>query len=718
MSNQNPLQVAMQLLESGQLDRARELLLKLREMRPEHPAPHSLLGVIAAQQKEYVAAYGFLQKAVELSPDNVGYRLNLANVLRFLERFEEAIEQCNLANDLGGELPEALNTKGAALIGVGRLSEAEQVLNRALQLMPSYPAALANLADLKIRNSDADVALGLLRQAYELSPSDLEVVEIFGDLLYRCGYAKEALQVFENAAHSSQDRKIHGKFAKLLSLEGFYANAVEVFERLIDSARSPVERAELNVDLAYALTELRHDGPARDAFQRAFNLGLKADFFLADLIVSKLKLHDWSGLDKLLVSLREQLDEGLVIQPYNALVLFDDPALHWRVSAAFVGRKLQDFASGEINATSKKRGAKVRVGYVSADFYSHPVGHLVARLFEVHDREQFEVIAVSLRAATFDSVEARIRKAVDEFVDYSSSEEAVLPEQVGGLNLDVIVNLMGHTSRSMLGLFAARCAPIQVNFLGYPGTVGADFMDAIVVDEVVVNNSNASHLSEAPLYLPVSFFVNDDRRPRPVGQATRSGFGLPEGVLVYCCFNARVKLTPEVFQSWMRILSRVDGSVLWLPMAPAEARENLIRSAEKAGVSASRLIFAITTPTLAEHIDRLALADVFLDTFPYNAHTTASDSLWAGVPLVTLAGRSIASRVAASLLTVTGMPELVTQSLEEYEALAVRLGNDPELLSEFKGRAVRVRESDVFDTARYARGFEAALLGLLEEKQK
>jgi protein O-GlcNAc transferase len=359
---------------------------------------------------------------------------------------------------------------------------------------------------------------------------------------------------------------------------------------------------------------------------------------------------------------------------------------------------------------------RIRVAYVSTDFREHVVLHLLAPLLEHHDARRFHTVGVSLGGNDESAVAVRARGALGEFVDVTGASDLEAAKRLRELEADIVVDLTGYTQGSRSGVFAHRAAPVQVSYLGYAGTSGAPYMDYLLADEVVIPSGDERYYSERIVRLPHCYLPNDDRRE--IGPApTRAQAGLPESGLVLCAFTNAYKINPPVFDVWMKLLREVPRSVLWLRGMGSEARENLLREAQARGVEVERLIFAPHVKGMAEHLGRHRLADLYLDTLPYNAHSTACDALWSGVPVLTCAGRSFASRVAASALTAVGLPELITHSLGEYESRALELAQQPQRLLELRGRLEQQRlSSPLFDTARFCRHLENCFRTMHQQK--
>jgi predicted O-linked N-acetylglucosamine transferase (SPINDLY family) len=362
---------------------------------------------------------------------------------------------------------------------------------------------------------------------------------------------------------------------------------------------------------------------------------------------------------------------------------------------------------------------RIRVAYLSADLRNHPVAVLTAGLFERHDRSRFETIAISLGVNTPDPMRERLKTAFDQFFDVKIKNDREIAALVRDMEIDIAVDLGGFTDDARPIVFAQRPAPVQVNYLGYAGTLGQNYWDYIIADRFVIPENCHENYAEKVVYLPDSYMANDDSRKISSPTPSRREAGLPDNGFVFCCFNNNFKITPNVFDIWMRLLREVEGSVLWLSAANSSVANNLRREAEKRGISAERLIFAPRVQLNEDHLARLRLAGMFLDTVYYNAHATASDALWAGLPVITCPGQTFASRVAGSLLNTVGLPELVTQSLADYEALALKLARDPELLAAIKQKLARQRASyPLFNTERFTRHMEAAYTAMWQRYQQ
>jgi predicted O-linked N-acetylglucosamine transferase (SPINDLY family) len=371
-----------------------------------------------------------------------------------------------------------------------------------------------------------------------------------------------------------------------------------------------------------------------------------------------------------------------------------------------------NFVLGSI--PKRTRREKIRLGYFSADFHNHATSYLMAELFEYHDKDRFELVALSFGPDLQDQMQQRISAAFDKFIDVRKQSDKDVALLSRNLGIDIAIDLKGFTQDSRVGIFAFEAAPIQVNYLGYPGTMGASYFDYLVADKTLIPEGSQIHYSEKIVYLPNSYQVNDTQRRIADKVFAREELDLPDSGFVFCCFNNNYKITPHTFESWMRILRRVDGSVLWLLEDNPTASTNLRKEAQRRDVNPNRLVFAKRIP-LPEHLARHCAADLFVDTLPCNAHTTASDALWAGLPVLTCMGEAFASRVAASLLNAIGLPELITSRQEDYEALAVELATNPERLKSVKAKLEQNRlTTPLFDTKLFTRHIEDAYTQMIE----
>jgi protein O-GlcNAc transferase len=596
--------------------------------------------------------------------------------------YEDAIRLIDAALLINQSAAIAHNSRGAALKELGRNEEALASYASAISLKPDYAEAFNNRGVALQALKRFEEALASCRQAVALKPD-------FAEAYYNRGNVFSALKQYE-AALADYDQAI--------ALKPDYAEAF--------SCRGAM------------LKELKRLPEALASYDRALALNPGLKYLPGDRLDAKLNLCDWAGLTELCSQVEAAIDTGIsCASPFQLLATPIGPAEQFRCAKRLIA---DEFPRAPVALWRGERYEhdRIRIAYVSADFRNHPVSVLAAGLFEEHDREQLEVFGIGFGPDDSGPVRSRLKRSFDRFFDADRLSDQAVASLLRELEIDIAVDLMGLTGNSRLGVFAMRPSPIQVTYLGYAGTTGAPYIDYIIADPFVIPITQEEHFSEKVARLPESFQVNDCKRMIAPSTPSRAEAGLPNDAFVYCCFNSNGKITPDVFDVWMRLLTQVEGSVLWLAAADASARANLGREAARRGVSPDRLIFAGKLPHSEDHLARHRLADLFLDTLHFNAHSTASDALWAGLPVLTCPGATFASRVAGSLLNAVGLPELIARSLADYESLALRLAREPDLLASIKQRLARNREtSSLFDTARLTRHIEAAYRAMWERYQ-
>lgn len=459
---------------------------------------------------------------------------------------------------------------------------------------------------------------------------------------------------------------------------------------------------------ARVLALLKRNQEALESFEAALSCDPASLEALDGVALTALHLCDWERVARIAPELERRIARGEDISPWTFLGYSGDARLQKRCAETDIRLRLPPYPP--LWRGERYSHARIRLAYISSDFRDHAVASQIAELIERHDRSRFEVIAIATTPDDGSVLRARLVRAFDRFEEAAGLDHFALAARLRAMEIDVLVDLNGHTQGENFGVLAQRPARVQLMWLGYPGTAGAPFLDGVIADAVVA--PDPGEFSEPVRRLPGCFFVSDTTRPIAPAP-TRAGAGLPDGATVFCSFNNNWKITAPVFACWMRILAQVEGSVLWLRQSGGGADANLRRAAARHGVDPARLVFAPRLE-LAEHLARHACADLFLDTAPYNAHSTACDALWAGLPVLTCRGTAFAGRVAASLLTAVGLPELITETSEDYEALALALARDPARLAALGVRLAAGRATaPLFDTVRFARELEALFVSLL-----
>ena len=611
----------------------------------------------------------------------------------------------------------ALHILGLIKASQSNYREAADYLARAARIHPNDASIQYNLAKALSDSGNDKDALAHHKKAVALAPNNPEAWLSYGKTASNLGRYDDALVWYGKALNLKPD------YAEALINKGATLKELKRYEEAIAFAEQALvinpNLAEAWANKGAALKDLRRYEEAIVHYDKALSLKFDIDWVWGDLLYTKMKICDWAGLKESLEGISKKvMANEKVSQALSLLALSDDALLHKKCSAIFAQAKYPANPTlGFIPKLSKKE--KIRIAYFSPDFRNHPVSLLTAELFEVHDRDRFEVFAFSLQKAPIgDETNLRLRKGFDRFIDVDEMSDQEIAQFARELEIDIAIDLAGPTQYSRTGIFSYRAAPIQVNWLGYPGTIGADFIDYIVADKIIIPEPHQQFYAEKIVYLPNTYMVDDSKRTASTRVFTREEFGLPKNAFVFCCFNNDYKFNPQVLDSWSRILLTAKNSVIWISENNKYFRSNIVAEFESRGIDHDRIIFAQRVEMMADHLSRYALADLFLDTHPYNAHTTALDSLKAGVPVLTLMGQSFASRVAASLLNAIGLPELITNTQEEYEALAIDLAMNPQKLTDIKLKLAKNRlTAPLFDTPLFTKNLEAAYIKMIERYQ-
>jgi protein O-GlcNAc transferase len=610
---------------------------------------------------------------------------------------------------------EARHLLGILRSQQGRAEEALDLIGAALEASPNHPDALYNRGNVFAQLDRYEEALASYDAALAVQPDNEEAHHNRGNALSKLGLPGEALAAFDRALalKPSYIEALNNRGITLERLQR-YDEALASYDRA--SALHP-ERADGLYNRGNLLKELKRFEESVASYQKARAI-TKNDPDALGIVESALAICDWKRSGELAGEVRAGLTAGKsVVTPFTLVGYCDDPALHLQCAKNLIADRIRIRPTPLWNGTRYQHD-RIKVAYLSADFHEHATAYLLAELIELHDRARFELIGVSFGADDSSNIRRRMIKSFDAFHDVRDQSDRDIAATLRELEADIVVDLKGHTQDSRPEILAHRPAPIQVGYLGFPGTIGADFLDYVLADETVAPFDHAPFYSEKIVQLPDCYQVNDRQRAVAATTPTRQEAGLPDSGFVFCCFNNNYKITEPVFDIWMRLLAKVPGSVLWLLRDNAGAERNLRNAATARGIDPARLVFAGRVK-LEDHLARHRLADLFLDTLPYNAHTTASDALWTGLPVVTCQGNAFAGRVAASLLKAVGLPELVTHNLADYEALALRLASDAAMMQRMRETLARNRLSHpLFDTDRFRRGIEAAYTRMWETWQR
>ena len=680
-------------------------------LKPDHAAAWNSRGSALKHSGELERALESYDRALALNPRHAGALVNRGASLQSLGRREEAL-QCYLAAlEIDPHRPDLYNNYGITLHSLHRYTDALDAYERALALQPDSAEAYNNRGLTLQALKRQDQALQSLERALALNPRYFEAHGNRGMTLKSLSRFEEALAAVDQAlAIEPRHGPTHFNRALILQdLERYHESLTE-YDLALSLGCADAQTYRFRGSL---LEAMRSHEDAIASYERAIALAPEAQFLPGIRRHACSNIGQWAGYDDEVASIVAAVNAGrAAATPFTMHSLCDDPAVLRRAAELF-GRSECTPQAPLPAPRAYRRHEKIRIGYFSADFRNHAVSVLAAELFELHDRSRFELIGFSLGADVRDELRDRVAAAFDRFLPVGDKSDAQIAELARELEIDIAVDLGGYTHSARPNIFALRAAPVQASYLGFLGTMGSAFMDYLLADPVLIPDDNRQHYAEKIAYLP-SYQVNDSKRARPTRTFSRAELGLPPNGFVYCCFNDSYKTTPETFSSWMRILHAVPDSVLFLLGGKPLLERNLRAQAGEHGIASDRIVFGGRLP-YGEYLARYRAADLFLDTHPYNAGTTASDALWAGLPVLTCPGRALQARMAASLVTAAGLPELVAADRNDYERIAAALAADPGRLAALKGRLEANRDTcALFDTPGFARHLESLYVKMYE----
>jgi protein O-GlcNAc transferase len=768
--------------QRGMLAEAEKFYAAILDVRPDHFNALHLLGVLRSQQGNGPEAVRLIGAALKMNPHSVDALCNFGGTLFALKLHDEALEAYDKALAVQADQLDGLLGRGKALLALDRFEPALAAFDRSLIVKPGHLDALNSRGSALLHLGRGEEALAAFDAALVVKCNSIEAHIGRGNALTLLDRIDEALSSFGSAIEIQPDHVValHRRGLALMALER-HDQALESFDQalyvaprhraLLNSYGSALlalgraddaltafdksltitpEQPEVLQQRATALRALgRHreaagsDERARTAishnaeahYERGLSLwalgkheeaianyaiasACKNPRALSKLAVGRLIVADWARADELADTLRCRIAEGSFVDPMATLPLEFDPAVRLNAARNCV-RIYTPVAKVPFVHSTLAKVDKLRIAYVSSDFRQHAVGLAAVELLERHDKTRFEIIGVSHGPNDASGARARIVKAFDQFHDVASATDRHIAGLLNDLHVHIVVDLNGLSAGCRPDVLAYRPAPIHVNYLGFAGTTGAPFIDYILADETVLPFDQQPFFTEKIVHLPGCYHANDTTRHIGPETPTRRQLGLPDQGLVFCCFNRSTKISAPVFGVWMRLLAQVPGSVLWLSKMNDLAQANLRRAAAERGVDPERLIFAPVAGRSEDHLARHRAADLFLDTLPYNAHSMACDALWAGLPVVTCQGTAFAGRVGASMLKAADLPELVTSSLEDYEALALKLATDPALLQATRRKLGDNRPTcPLFDSDRFRRHIEAAYTAMWDIYQR
>ncbi|HUI95110.1 MAG TPA: tetratricopeptide repeat protein, partial [Xanthobacteraceae bacterium] len=682
-------------------------------LRPGYAEAHNNMGIVLQRQGKRAEAIAAYRDALAAQPGNAQAHFNLGVVLHDAGDLDAAATAYRHAIALRPDVADAHNNLGTVLQDQGRAAEALAAFDAAIRCRRDDAAAHFNRGVVLRQQGRLDEALAAYGEAAGLRPGYVAAVNNAGVLLLELGRADEAVNLYRRLFETHPAyAEAHNNFAAALLAQGRPDAAVAALQQAL--ALTP-DYAEAYYNLGNARRELGELESAIAAYQTALRLRPdNADAF-SQLVYHRWRACDWTDHAADQQKLIDMVRRGAArVPPFYLLATPASAVDQLACARQWVKPIVPPPQEVFRHRVARRAQRRIRLGYLSADFHRHATAYLAAELFERHDRARFEVFGYSYGPDDASPMRARLAQAFDRFVDLRAASHRRAAERIHADEIDILVDLKGYTQHARPRIAAYRPAPVQVSYLGYPATMGADFIDYILVDWFVVPAGEQANFAEKLVHLPGCYQVNDRRRAIAPDTPSREACGLPREGLVFCSFNNSYKITPAVFDIWMRLLAAVPGSVLWLLEPNDLVQRNLRREAERRGASPDRLVFAPLLP-LPDHLARHRHADLFLDTLPCNAHTTASDALWTGLPVLTCAGSTFAGRVAGSLLAALGLADLVAGSLTEYEHRALMLARDPSRLQELRNVLVRSHGTAApFDLPRSIRHIEAAYARMWE----
>jgi predicted O-linked N-acetylglucosamine transferase (SPINDLY family) len=740
--------LAKALADCGRLDEALLHHQKSIELAPNNPDAWLNFGKTLLDLGKFESSLINFERTLNLKPDYAEGWINKGNALHQLSRYDEALICYDQAIHFKPSYGEAYSNKGKTLNALFRFDESIAEYDRALNYLPDKSEIWVLKAEALHNINKYDEALLHYDHAIKLKPNLLAAWFNKGNILFEIKRYEEALICYDHALSLKIDfvevicnkantlrelKKIEESitcFDHAIRLKPDFheawfnkGNVLYELNQYDEALKSYNEAIKINPNFAEVysnrgslLSIIKNHQDAATSFFKAAKLGSKIKYNLGKAHHQMMMICNWSGYDQNTKNILNGIEnKEQTIDPFALMATTDSLKLIKDCTENYIHDNFR-----QLNFHLKKqknKSKKIRLGYLSGEFRNQATSYLLSEVWELHDRTKFEIFAFDNGFDDDSKYRQRIKLGFNNLIQVSSLSDLDATKLIEKNEIDILINLNGFFGMSRTGVFSHRAAPIQVNYLGYPGTMGASYIDYIIADSILIPPELQQYYTEKVVYLPDSYQANDRKREISNRKFTRAEVGLPDNSFVYCCFNNNYKILPEVFEIWMRLLNTVERSVLWLLEDNPTAAKNLKSEAAQRGIDPGRLIFAPRLPT-PDHLARHALADLFIDTFPYNAHTTASDALWAGLPLLTVQGESFASRVASSLLSAIGLTELITYTLEEYETLAIELANNQQKLKGIRHKLAQNRDTTpLFDTPQFTKHLENAYLQMYERYQ-
>ena len=664
---------AVSLFKKGQLKNAEKICENILKNEPKNFNNLNLLGIILFQKKNYNESIRLIKKSIQISPNQSEANNNLGIIYIHLKKFKEAIFH----------------------------------LNNSIKVNPNFDQSYNNLGLAFMELKEFDKALQNWKKAISVNPNNAQAYNNIGNVLMEINNERSAIKHYQKAILINEN---------FILAHFNLGNAFQKVNLLDESINSYNKAIELNIKFAEAYYNRANSYRDKNSLKKAlndYNEAYKLNPALKDLfgniISTKNYLCDWKNYNEDIKYIEKKILNGSnIVNPFSILALIDSPSLHQINIKNFIKSEQINESNNYNFFLKNKVNSKIKLAYYSSDFRFHPVSHLLASVFENHDRSLFELYAFSLTSHKKDEMTKRIENSFDHFIDVSSKSDDEIVKLSRDLNIDIAIDLMGYTKFNRFKIFFKKCAPIQINYIGYSSTFGSNTMDYIVADKTVITDQLAKDYSEKIIYLPDTFMATDFKNIKLTKNLKRKDYNISEDAFVFCSFNKQYKINPKIFKVWMRLLKKIKKSVLWLKFTNPDAEKNIVNEAIKQSIDPNRIIFA-KNKKLEDHLSRYQIADLFLDTYPYGAHTTCVDSIWAGLPVITIKGNTFVSRVSSSLLKSIGLEELITSSYKEYEDLAIFLAENPKNLISIRNKLRNnIKSKTLFNNKLYTKNLENA----------
>ena len=607
---------AATLFQKGQIEKAEKICSEIKKNDPENVNNLNLLSIIFFQKKKFEDAIKIIKKSIKINPKQTDAHSNLGLMLMKLKKYNDAISSYKKAIEINDRYTDAYNNIGIAYKELGVFNKAIFYWEKVIEIQPKNFQAYNNIGNIHLEENKDNLAIQFYDKAISLNKNFYLAYFNRGNAFQKQGRLNESIDSFSEAI------KLNSKYS-----EAYYNRG--------NSYR------DIN-KLDFALSD----------YLSAFKIKPDLNNLFGNIFATKNNLCDWKNYSENLSYLEEQiLNDKSIMSPFTSLSTFNSTKIQNKVAKIHLSTKFGDINANNYNnfSNKNKKNEKIKIGYFSSDFKKHAMSHLLAGMFENHDKLNFEIYGFLLTKIKKDEMTERIANSFNHFIDVSNKTVKEISELSRSLKIDIAVDLMGYTRSNRFQIFLEKCAPIQINYLGYSATSGSEALDYIIADHTLINNDDKSEYSENIIYMPHTFMPNDFKNIKLQNNLNRKDFGLSENSFVFCCFNKQYKFTPYIFDIWMDLLKEIEQSSLWLLVNNNQTVRNLIKEVEKRNIDPNRVIFARGLP-LEQHLSRHRLADLFLDTFPYGAHTTCGDALWSGLPVLTLKGNTFSSRVSTSLI--------------------------------------------------------------------